>query len=107
MLTDWIAPKGGGGKDPVAHSPHCPVDWQVFKEKMHLVGGFTKILLCLNILQVFCHGNETYRGCAFEQLPELQSREPESIPLHIEVDILITGLRGGSGSGDFFRVDAE
>ena len=96
-----------GGQGPSSSRSTLPSGLASIPSKMHLVGGFTKILLCLNILQVFCHGNETYRGCAFEQLPELQSREPESIPLHIEVDILITGLRGGSGSGDFFRVDAE
>ena len=73
---------------------------------MQTVGSLTKVFLCLNILQVSCQ-NKTYRGCAFEQLPENQSIEPESTPLHIEVDILITGLREGSGSGNFFGVDAE
>ena len=74
---------------------------------MHLLRGTAKFLLCLNILQVSCESNKTFKGCAFEELPEHHSIEPESIPLHIEVDILIIGLRKGSGSGDFFGVDAE
>ena len=92
---------------PSSSRPMLPIGLASIPRKMHVVGLLTKVILCLNILQVSCDSNITYRGCAFEQLPELQSREPESIPLHIEVDILITGLRGGSGSGDFFRVDAE
>ena len=84
-----------------------PTRLAIIVRKMHVVGSLTKVILCLNILQVSCDHNKTYRGCAFEQLPEHQSVEPESTPLQIEVDILIIGLREGSGSGDFFGVDAE
>ena len=77
---------------------------------MHLLRGTTKVLLCLNVLQVSCqtlNDSRTLNGCAFEELPAHLSIEPASTPLYIDVDILIIGLRKGSGSGDFFGVDAE
>ena len=92
---------------PSSSQPMLPTRLASIVKKMHVVGSLTKVILCLNILQVSCDHNKTYRGCAFEQLPEHQSVEPESTPLQIEVDILIIGLREGSGSGDFFGVDAE
>ena len=96
-----------GVEGPSSSRPMLPIGLASIPRKMHVVGLLTKVILCLNILQVSCDRNITYRGCAFEQLPKHQSIEPESTPLHIEVDILINGLREGSGSGDFFGVDAE
>ena len=75
---------------------------------MHLLRGTATFLLCLNIVQnVSCQSNKTLKGCAFEELPEHQNIEPAGTPLYIEVDILIIGLRKGSGSGNFFGVDVE